>query len=60
VLRWFGREPSPDVNAVPESTQGSSMDRIQEWAALIGRRNIAFVVFVSLPQNPARALKRAD
>ena len=24
------------------------MDRIQEWAALIGRRNIAYVVFVSL------------
>jgi hypothetical protein len=24
------------------------MDLIQEWAALIGRRNIAFVVFVSL------------
>jgi hypothetical protein len=47
VLRWFGREPSPDANAVPESTQGSSMDRIQEWAALIGR-NIAEVVFVSL------------
>jgi hypothetical protein len=36
------------VNAVPESTQGSSMDLIQEWAALIGRRNIAYVVFVSL------------
>jgi hypothetical protein len=41
-------EPSPYVNAVPESTQGSSMDLIQEWAALIGRRNIAYVVFVSL------------
>jgi hypothetical protein len=24
------------------------MDLIQEWAALIGRRNIAYVVFVSL------------
>lgn len=24
------------------------MDRIQEWAAFIGRRNIAYVVFVSL------------
>ena len=24
------------------------MDRIQEWAALIGRRNIAYVVFVFL------------
>jgi hypothetical protein len=39
---------SSDVNAVPESIQGSSMDRIQEWAALIGRRDIAHVVFVSL------------
>jgi hypothetical protein len=25
-----------------------SMDHIQEWAALIGRRNIAYVGFVSL------------
>jgi len=24
------------------------MDRVQVWAALIGRRNIAYVVFVSL------------
>src|SRR5260370_30074987 len=24
------------------------MDRVREWAALIGRRNIAYVVFVSL------------
>ena len=24
------------------------MDRIQEWVALVGRRNIAYVVFVSL------------
>jgi hypothetical protein len=30
VLRRFGCEPSPYVNAVPESTQGSSMDLIQE------------------------------
>jgi hypothetical protein len=25
------------------------MDRFHEWAALISRRNIAYVVFVSLP-----------
>ena len=24
------------------------MDRVREWAALVGRRNIAYVVFVSL------------
>jgi len=24
------------------------VDRVREWAALIGRRNIAYVVFVSL------------
>jgi hypothetical protein len=24
------------------------MDRVQEWVSLIGRRNIAYVVFVSL------------
>ena len=24
------------------------MDRIQKWGALVGRRNIAYVVFVSL------------
>jgi hypothetical protein len=24
------------------------MDRVREWAALIGRRNIAYVVFVSV------------
>jgi hypothetical protein len=35
------------VNAVPESIQGSSMDRIQEWAAFIGRVTSP-VVFVSL------------
>jgi hypothetical protein len=28
--------------------QESSMDRVREWAALIGRRNIAYVVFVAL------------
>ena len=30
------------------AARGSSVDRVREWAALIGRRNIAYVVFVSL------------
>jgi hypothetical protein len=30
------------------ATRGSSVDRVREWAALIGRRDIAHVVFVSL------------
>src|SRR5437870_1808999 len=30
------------------AAQRSSVDRIREWAAFIGRRNIAYVVFVSL------------
>jgi len=34
---------------VPVGSEGdSSVDRIQKWGALVGRRNIAYVVFVSL------------
>jgi hypothetical protein len=36
------------------------MDRIQEWAALIGRRNIAFVVFVSLLVPFGMLMEAAD
>jgi hypothetical protein len=34
---------------VPDSREWQLMDRFHEWAALISRRNIAYVVFVSLP-----------
>jgi hypothetical protein len=30
---------------VNQAAKGNSVDRVGDWAALIGRRNIAYVVF---------------